>query len=63
MAVLTGDPTKPGPYVIRLKVPANTKLPAHYHGDTERVTVISGTFYVGLGDKVDAAKATAFPAG
>jgi quercetin dioxygenase-like cupin family protein len=63
VAVLMGDPSKPGPYVIRLKVPANTSIPAHYHGGTEVVTVVSGTFYVGLGDKMDASKVTAFPAG
>lgn len=57
VAVLYGDPTKPGPYGIRLKIPANTTLPAHYHGDTENVTIISGTLYVGVGDKADAASA------
>ncbi len=55
VAVLYGDPTKPGPYIMRLKIPANTNLPAHYHGDTENVTVISGALYVGIGDKADAA--------
>lgn len=53
VAVLYGDPTKPGPYGIRLKIPANTTFAPHYHGDTENVTVISGTLYVGVGDKVN----------
>jgi uncharacterized RmlC-like cupin family protein len=53
VAVLTGDPSKPGPYVMRLRMPANTKFAPHYHGDTENVTVISGNIWVGLGDKFD----------
>ena len=42
VAVLSGDPTKSGPYVVRLRIPANTTLPPHYHGEAENVTVISG---------------------
>lgn len=56
VAVLSGDPSKPGPYVIRLRIPANATFPPHYHGDTENVTVISGTLLVGIGDTVDASK-------
>ena len=56
VAVLSGDPTKSGPYVVRLRIPANTKLPAHYHGEVENVTVISGALWVGLGDKFDETK-------
>ncbi len=56
VAVLSGDPTKSGPYVVRLRIPANTNLPPHYHGDTENLTVISGALWVGLGDKFDASK-------
>jgi quercetin dioxygenase-like cupin family protein len=58
VAVLAGDPTKSGPYTLRLRIPANTKLPAHYHGDTENLTVISGALWVGLGDKFDESKLT-----
>ena len=63
MAVLYGNPAKPGPFTIRLKVPDGTKLPPHYHNDMERVTIISGTFMVGIGNKVDAAKMTALGPG
>lgn len=63
VAVLSGDPMKSGPYVFRLKLPANTKFPSHYHADTEKVTVISGTFYAGIGDKFNAGKLIALPAG
>lgn len=56
VAVLAGDPSKNGPYVVRLRIPANTNLPPHYHGDVENVTVISGALWVGLGDTFDASK-------
>ena len=63
VAWLSGDPTKAGPWTVRLKAPAGAKFPVHYHNDTEMVTVISGTFYLGLGDTVDMKKAKALPAG
>lgn len=63
MGVLYGDPSKSGFYVMRLKLPANWTYPAHYHPGRENVTVISGTFYAGLGTKMDKAKGIAFPAG
>lgn len=53
MAVISGDPTKPGLYVLRLKFPAQYKLPAHNHPTTEYVTVLSGKFHIGMGDKLD----------
>ena len=43
IAVLAGNPASDGPYVVRLKMPANYKVPAHYHPKDETVTVISGT--------------------
>jgi quercetin dioxygenase-like cupin family protein len=63
VVVLDGDPSKPGPFTIRLKIPDGTKFPAHYHDDTERLTVISGTFMAGIGDNFDASKLIALPAG
>jgi quercetin dioxygenase-like cupin family protein len=62
-AVLFGDPTKPGPYVMRVKFPPNTKNPPHTHPDNRQATVISGTWYFGQGDKLDTEKATTLPAG
>lgn len=47
IAVLEGDPTKPGPFVFRVKVPDGYKIPPHTHPKAERVTVISGTFNLG----------------
>jgi quercetin dioxygenase-like cupin family protein len=56
-AVLSGDPAKPGPFTLRLKLPAGYKVPAHSHPTAELVTVLSGEFGFGMGDKLDEAKA------
>jgi quercetin dioxygenase-like cupin family protein len=58
MAVLAGDPSKPGPFVIRLRLPAHYAIPPHHHPTTENVTVIAGALFAGMGDKVkkDAAR-------
>jgi len=63
VAWMSGDPTKAGPWTVRLKAPAGAKFPVHYHNDTEMVTVISGTFAAAIGDKFDASKLMALPAG
>jgi uncharacterized RmlC-like cupin family protein len=63
-AVLEGDPTaSSGDFTIRLKMPAGYKIAPHWHPTRENVTVISGTFKVGMGDKFDESKMNAFPAG
>jgi quercetin dioxygenase-like cupin family protein len=53
LAVLQGDPGKAGPYVMRLQLPAGYKVAPHSHSQTENLTVLSGTFMLGLGDKAD----------
>ena len=63
VAVLNGDPFKPGPFVIRLSAPANYKLGPHWHTQTENLTVISGEFYIGMGDKAVAKDAHELKAG
>jgi quercetin dioxygenase-like cupin family protein len=63
MAVLEGNPSKAGPYTVRLKAGDGYKVAAHWHPRTENLTVISGTFYLGTGDKLDEAKGTAMSAG
>jgi quercetin dioxygenase-like cupin family protein len=52
IAVLSGDPSKPAPYAVRLKFPANYALPAHSHPTDENVTVVSGAVTFGMGDKL-----------
>jgi quercetin dioxygenase-like cupin family protein len=56
LAVISGDPSKEGLFVIRLKMPAGYKVPAHYHPQYENVTVLTGEFHVGMGDKLDTDK-------
>ncbi len=63
IAILEGDPSKEGPFVFRVKAPDGYRIPPHTHPKTERVTVISGTFNIGMGDKFDAEKTQAMPAG
>ena len=53
MAVLVGDPGKAGIYVIRLKAPDKYRIAPHWHPTAEYVTVISGRFMLGMGDKWD----------
>jgi len=53
LAVVQGDPTKPGMYVVRLKVPAGFRIPPHTHPNDENVTVLSGSFHIGNGAKFD----------
>jgi quercetin dioxygenase-like cupin family protein len=52
IAVLSGDPTKPVPYAVRLKFPANYAIPAHSHPTDENVVVVSGGLTFGMGDKL-----------
>jgi hypothetical protein len=63
-AVLEGDPTaSSGDYTIRLKMPDGFRIAPHWHPVRENVTIISGTFKVGMGDEFDANKMKAFLAG
>ena len=63
VAVLAGNPMQAGLYIVRVKVPAGTVFGAHYHNETENVTVISGTLWVGIGDKVNKAAMKPLTAG
>lgn len=62
-AWVLGGETKPGPYIMRVKLAAGGKIPPHTHPDTRNSTVLSGTLYVGFGRTFDAAKLVAVPAG
>jgi quercetin dioxygenase-like cupin family protein len=63
VAVLFGDPGKEGLFAIRLKLPKGYRIAPHTHPKPEVVTVISGTFRLGMGDSADQSKAKAMPAG
>src|SRR4029077_15200989 len=60
---LVGDPSKPGPYTIRLKFPAGFKVAPHTHPDSREVTVLSGTWHTGYGEKAEASGLKELPAG
>ena len=61
--VVAGDPTQPGPYAIRLSIPANTKIRAHTHRDNRTAIVISGVWYFGYGPIAGEAEEKALRAG
>src|SRR5580704_4934406 len=63
LAVVVGEPSAPGPYLIRVKAPSGVKIMPHRHPEDRIYTVISGVFYVGLGDTFDAEKLQAYPPG
>jgi quercetin dioxygenase-like cupin family protein len=62
-AALVGDPAKEGLYVVRVKFPAGYKVAPHSHPNDENVTVISGMFHIGIGDKFDDTKGQALKPG
>jgi len=63
IAVIEGPINEAVPFTVRLKLPADYKVPAHWHPAIERVTVLSGTLNLGVGDTFDQAKTKALPAG
>lgn len=63
LAVLIGDPSKPGPYVVRVKLPGGVRLAPHKHPEDRIYTVIAGVFYIGLGEAFDETRLMAFPPG
>ena len=64
LAVLEGNPgASSGDYTVRLKMPDGYRIAPHWHPQRENVTVISGTFKVGMGDIFETNKMTALPAG
>jgi quercetin dioxygenase-like cupin family protein len=63
LAVLDGDPGKPGLFTIRLKLPDGYSVAPHWHPTDENLVVIQGLFRVGIGDKLNAAAAHDLPVG
>ena len=62
-AVMVGRSAESGPYVVRVKVPGGTKLMPHKHPEDRIYTVMSGVFYIGLGETFDDDKVKAYPPG
>jgi quercetin dioxygenase-like cupin family protein len=63
MAVVSGDPGKPELFAIRVQLPSGYKIAPHWHPTDEHVTVLSGTFSLGMGEKFDQAALKDLPAG
>jgi hypothetical protein len=62
-AVLFGDPSEPGPYVVRLKwLPGNMSRP-HFHPNDRFFVVLSGTWWMGTGEKFDPESTVPAPVG
>jgi quercetin dioxygenase-like cupin family protein len=62
-AHLLGDSSKGGEWIDRVKIPGGSRVLAHTHPDDEIVTVIDGTWYLGIGERFDETKLKAYPAG
>ena len=62
-AAIYGDPARAGPYAFRVRAQAGHMLPAHTHPDERTITVLSGTYWAGVGEAYSPAKLIAFPAG
>ena len=62
-AVLYGDPSKEGVFVMRLKLPKGFSIAPHSHTQPEIVTVVSGTFHIGMGAELDHSRMTALRPG
>ena len=63
MAVVSGDPTKAGPFVVEFAFPSGYRIPPHSHPTDENIKVVKGTFRVGMGDTFDEAKTTTMRVG
>lgn len=63
IATIEGSMSEAKPFTVRLKLPADYQVPAHSHPAVERVTVLSGTFNMGVGDKIDRTQTRALAAG
>ena len=63
ITVLEGDPTKPGPFTMRIMFPAGYKIPPHWHPAVEHATVISGALNMGIGDKFGPVRTKGLPTG
>jgi quercetin dioxygenase-like cupin family protein len=63
VAVLDGNPKEAGAFAMRISLPDGYRIPPHFHPVQERVTVVQGTFQLGMGDKFDKTALKSLPAG
>ena len=60
LAVVVGHTSEPAPYVVRVKVPSGVKLMPHRHHEDRVYTVMSGVFYIGVGEQFDGERLKAY---
>lgn len=63
LAIVVGNPAKAEPFIVRVKVPDGEKIMPHKHPEDRIYTVISGVFYIGIGEKFDETELKAYPPG
>jgi quercetin dioxygenase-like cupin family protein len=63
LAIVVDNPSDAGPYTIRVNVPSGTKVMPHRHAEDRIYTVMSGVFYIGVGEQFDGDKVKAYPPG
>ena len=63
VALMEGNPAQEGPFTMRLQLPDGFTIPPHWHPAVEHVTVITGTFNLGMGEKFDMGTSRALSAG
>ena len=63
LGIVVGQPSEPGLYTIRVRVPGGVKLMPHKHPEDRIYTVMSGVFYIGVGERFDGDSVEAFPPG
>lgn len=63
LAIVVDNPSNAGPYTIRVNVPSGTKVMPHRHAEDRIYTVMSGVFYIGVGEQFDGDKVKAYPPG
>ena len=63
VAIMEGPMNEAVPFTARIRMPANYRIPAHWHPAIEHVSVLTGTLYMGLGEVLDVSKGMAVPTG
>lgn len=63
IAILLGVPAAEGPYAMRIRFPANTRVAPHTHPEARTYTVLTGEWKLGFGSRVDAKAFRVYPAG
>lgn len=63
LAIIHGDPSKAAPYTLRLSFPDGYRFPPHWHPSTENLTVLEGTFLLGMGERASESSMRSYASG